>query len=276
LSDRLTWAVPRHRWNAIRLKWCRFWMKCTHVKALRPLAVRLACWGTPPYKGRHVLARMCRRGYISPYATINDDIFRSGTQVFIGDNVVVFPLDPEAGPVEIGDRVHIHKDTIMETGEGGSIVIGDDTHIQVRCHFVAGGSPIKIGRQVQIAPYCAFFSYDHDISPGKPLFAQPLRTKGGIVIEDDVWLGVRVVVLDGVRIGRGAVVSAGAVVTADVPAGAVVGGVPARLIKMRDNPGPRVDDKRADAKRADGSVGDKARLASSIARRHRGGNAKAG
>jgi acetyltransferase-like isoleucine patch superfamily enzyme len=268
--------VPKHRWKAVRLEWSRFWMKCTLVKALRPLAVRLAGWGTPPYKGRHVLARMCRRGYISPHATISDDIFRPGAQVFIGDNVVVFPLDNEAGTVEIGDRVHIHKDTIMETGEGGSIVIGADTHIQARCHFVAGGSPIKIGQQVQIAPYCAFFSYDHDITPGKSLFAQPLRTKGGIFIEDDVWLGVRVVVLDGVRIGRGAVVSAGAVVTADVPAGAVVGGVPARLIKMRDHHAPRVDDKRTDEQRAESSVGDEPRPASSVARLRRGGNPMGG
>ena len=261
MSDRLT--VPNHRWNAIRLEWCRFWMKCTTVKILRPLAVRLAGWGTLPYKGRHILARLCGRGYISPYATINDDIFRPGAHVFIGDNVVIFPLDSEAGTVELGDRVHVHKDTIMETSKGGSIVIGDDTHIQVRCHFVAGGSPIKIGRQVQIAPYCAFFSYDHDLTPGTPLFAQPLRTKGGIVIEDDVWLGVRVVVLDGVRIGRGAVVSAGAVVTADVPADAIVGGVPARLIRMRDNRSHHADD----------GVAEKARLGPSLARRQRGGNA---
>jgi acetyltransferase-like isoleucine patch superfamily enzyme len=251
-------------------------MKCTLVKALRPLAVRLAGWGTPPYKGRHVLARLCRRGYISPHAIISEDIFRPGAHVFIGDNVVVFPLDHEAGTVKLGDRVHIHKDTIIETGEGGSLVIGADTHVQARCHFVAGGSPIKIGRQVQIAPYCAFFSYDHDIAPGKPLFAQPLRTKGGIVIEDDVWLGVRVVVLDGVRIGRGAVVSAGAVVTANVPADAIVGGVPARLIRMRDDRNHRADEKTADEKRADGSFGDKARPASSVARLRRSGNAKGG
>jgi acetyltransferase-like isoleucine patch superfamily enzyme len=269
--DRLKSLVPKHHRNAIRLEWCRFWMKCTLVKVLRPLAVRLAGLGTPPYKGRHVLARLCRRGYISPHATINDQIFRPGAHVFIGDNVVIFPLDDEAGTVELGDRVHVHKDTIMETEEGGSLVIGADTHIQVRCHFVAGGSPIKIGRQVQIAPYCAFFSYDHDIAPGKPLFDQPLRTKGGIIIEDDVWLGVRVVVLDGVRIGRGAVVSAGAVVTADVPAGAIVGGVPARLIRMRDS-GSHVSDN----KRTDENVADKAPFGPSAVKRHRGGNAKAG
>jgi acetyltransferase-like isoleucine patch superfamily enzyme len=51
------------------------------------------------------------------------------------------------------------------------------------------------------------------------------------VLEDNVWLGAGVIVLKGVRIGRGAVVGAGAVVTRDVPAGSVVAGVPARMIK---------------------------------------------
>ena len=56
-------------------------------------------------------------------------------------------------------------------------------------------------------------------------------TAEGIVVEDDVWLGAAAVVTDGVRIGRGAVVAAGAVVTKDVPAHTVVGGVPARVLR---------------------------------------------
>jgi acetyltransferase-like isoleucine patch superfamily enzyme len=67
----------------------------------------------------------------------------------------------------------------------------------------------------------------------KPMNIQPLQTKGGITIDDDVWLGFGVVVLDGVRIGRGAVIGAGSVVTKDVPEGAIAAGIPARVIKMR-------------------------------------------
>jgi acetyltransferase-like isoleucine patch superfamily enzyme len=55
-------------------------------------------------------------------------------------------------------------------------------------------------------------------------------------VDDDAWLGVGVIVLSGVRIGKGAVVGAGAVVTHDVPDGAVVAGVPARIVKMRIEP----------------------------------------
>jgi acetyltransferase-like isoleucine patch superfamily enzyme len=62
---------------------------------------------------------------------------------------------------------------------------------------------------------------------------QPLTSRGDIVLEDDVWLGANVVVLDGVTIGRGAIVGAGAVVTQSIPPYAIAGGVPARVIRYR-------------------------------------------
>jgi len=62
-----------------------------------------------------------------------------------------------------------------------------------------------------------------------------LLSKGGIVVEDDVWLGYGVIVLDGVRIGKGAVIGAGSVVNQDIPSGAIAVGVPARVVKSRDD-----------------------------------------
>ena len=233
MLNRLTSVVREHRWDVSWI-WCRFWMKCTAVTVVRPIAVRLAGWGVPPYKGRHTLAQLSRRGYISPKATVYHDKFRHGAHVFIGDGVVIYRVDNRGGAVTLGDRVFVNKDTIIETGQGGSVMIGDDSHIQPRCQLSGYAAPITIGRQAQIAPYCAFYPYDHSMAPGEPLFGQPFQTKGGIVIEDDVWLGVGVTVLDGVRIGRGAVIGAGAVVTSSVPAGAIAGGVPARIIGMRD------------------------------------------
>ena len=69
--------------------------------------------------------------------------------------------------------------------------------------------------------------------PETPFIDQGI-TAEGIAIEDDVWLGSGVVITDGVHIGKGSVVAAGAVVTEDVPAHAVVGGIPARVIRAID------------------------------------------
>jgi acetyltransferase-like isoleucine patch superfamily enzyme len=77
------------------------------------------------------------------------------------------------------------------------------------------------------------YPYNHGVAPDKPIRQQPLESKGDIIIEDEAWLGVGVTVLDGVRIGKGAVVGAGSVVTKDIPEGAIAFGVPARVIRMR-------------------------------------------
>ena len=69
------------------------------------------------------------------------------------------------------------------------------------------------------------------------MWQQPIASRGDIVLEDDVWLGVNAVVMDGVTIGQGAIVGAGAVVTHDVPPFTIVGGVPARIIGRRPDAG---------------------------------------
>lgn len=88
---------------------------------------------------------------------------------------------------------------------------------------------LEIGEHVSISPQVAIITADHDRdAPGFPL------RHGRVVLEDHVWVGMRAMILPGVRIGRGAVVAAGAVVTKDVEAGEVVAGVPARTISRRD------------------------------------------
>jgi carbonic anhydrase/acetyltransferase-like protein (isoleucine patch superfamily) len=91
---------------------------------------------------------------------------------------------------------------------------------------------VDIGRNCLIGPGCYFTDADHGTSLAEPMPAQPMETSP-LVIEDDVWIGAQVVVLGGVRIGRGAVVGAGAVVTKCVPPQATVAGVPARVIGAR-------------------------------------------
>lgn len=135
--------------------------------------------------------------------------------------------------VSLGDGVHILRDTTIITGEGGSVTVGAGTYIQPRCQIMGIKGSVRIGSGVQIAPNCAFYPYNHGFAAGELIMKQPLTTKGDIVIEDDAWLGFGVIVLDGVRIGTGAVIGAGAVVTRDVPAEAIAFGVPARVVGMR-------------------------------------------
>ena len=214
--------------------WRRGWMQFAGTGFFGRIATRLASLHTPPYKGRRFLAQLTPRGYVAPNAVVQCPHLKLGSNVFVGDRVVIFAVAEDSGPVEFGDRVHMHQDTIIEVAPRGSLKIGADTHVQPRCQFMAYEAPIEIGRHVQIAPYCAFYPYDHSFGTEALIRNQPLRTKGGILIEDDVWLGVGVTVLDGVRIGQGAVIGAGSVITQSIPRGAIASGVPAKIFGMRD------------------------------------------
>lgn len=214
--------------------WSYFWMQFAGINFFGRLATRLATWFTPPYKERRYLARYNPKGYVAPSATIYHPQLQLGTHTFIDERVVIFQ-DRQGGPVELAERVRLYNDTCIQTGEGGSLKIGMDTCIQPRCQFSAYKAAIEIGCGVQIAPNCAFYPYTHGIAPNEPIRKQPLQTKGGIIIEDDVWLGFGAIVLDGVRIGKGAVIGAGAVVTQDIPDGAIAVGVPARVVKLRSS-----------------------------------------
>jgi acetyltransferase-like isoleucine patch superfamily enzyme len=213
--------------------WTRFWMRFAGVSGFGRISARLATWFAPPHKSRVYLANMNSRGYVSPGAVIYHSDLRLGRNVFMDDRVVIFQRET-GGPVELGDRVYIYRDSILETGHGGYIKIGNDSSIHPRCQLNAYVSAIEIGRRVMIAPNCAFYSYNHGVAPDQPIYKQPLSSKGPIVIDDDAWLAVGVIVLGGVRIGKGSVVGAGSVVTKDVPDGAIAMGVPAKVFKMRD------------------------------------------
>jgi acetyltransferase-like isoleucine patch superfamily enzyme len=212
--------------------WSRFWMRYTGRGPIGRTATRLATLGTSPYFGRVHLADLNPRGYVSPTAVIDHHDLRLGQHVFVGDNVVICQRH-RGGVVEFGDHVHLYGDTFINTGEGGTVSIAADSHIQQRCYFSAFLGRIQIGRRAEIAPNCGFYAHNHGVALGKSIREQPLSTKGGLVIEDDVWLGFGVVVLDGVRIGSGAVIAAGSVVTIDIPGNAIASGNPARVIRFR-------------------------------------------
>jgi acetyltransferase-like isoleucine patch superfamily enzyme len=172
------------------------------------------------------------KGFFAPSAEIIDIDLRVGSSVFIGEHVVIARWGG-AGAVELGDHVHLNREICMELFPGGSIKIEALTDVQPRCQFTSAVEPICIGSRVQIAPCCAFYSYDHGVEPGKLIGDQPLTSKGPIYVEEDAWLGYGVIVLSGVTIGQGAVVGAGSVVTRSVPANALAAGNPARVLKYR-------------------------------------------
>ena len=212
--------------------WASLWMRLAGHSRFGRFAMYMAGLFAPPYKARRYLAKLGRSGYIAPSATIHCDNLKLGSNLFLGERVTVYANDKNC-KVVIGARSSIHQDCLIEAGKGGILQIGEDTHIQPRCQFSAYVGSIKIGNNVQIAPGCAFYPYDHGFSSSEPIFKQPLKTKGGIIIEDDVWLSFGVKVLDGVRIGKGAVVGAGSLVTRDIPEGAIATGMPARVIMTR-------------------------------------------
>ncbi len=104
---------------------------------------------------------------------------------------------------------------------------------------IRGQGGVVIGDRVYTSPMTQLIAVNHVFDdPHRPFVEQGI-TAEGIVVEDDVWIGSGAIVTDGIRIGRGAVVAAGAVVTEDVDAHTVVAGVPARVIRALDQPGPR-------------------------------------
>lgn len=230
---RLPKTPPQH-WPglAFRRVWPRLWMPLAGRGPLGRLAMRLAAIGAPPYKARLYLARTTSRPYIASTAQIYHDALHLGRQVFIGDRVIVFQ-GGGGGPIELGDRVNVWGDSMLETGEGGQIRVGAETRINRGVHVVSYVSPIYIGRDVGLGANSLLYSFNHGARLGIPYIEQPLVTKGPIVIEDRVWIGMGSIILSGVHIGKGAIVAAGSVVTDDVPENAVVAGVPARVVKAR-------------------------------------------
>jgi len=95
------------------------------------------------------------------------------------------------------------------------------------------GNSITIGQDVRIGPYSILRAANHNFqSLDKPIYLQGYQS-GDIVVEDDVWIGANVSVLNNVRIGRSSIVGAGSVVTSDIPAYSIAAGVPARVIRQR-------------------------------------------
>ena len=143
--------------------------------------------------------------------------------------------------MDIGCRFTAGKDLTLQAWDSyagqtftPSLTIGDDVmltdFVQISCV-----DRISIGNRVLVGQSVFISDNSHGDTDGEslkiPPIERPLVVKGPVIIEDDVWIGRNATILSGVRIGKGAVIAAGAVVNRDVPAYSVAAGVPARIIK---------------------------------------------
>lgn len=120
--------------------------------------------------------------------------------------------------------------TIRPIGKSSNIEIGDGTFMNTYIRFGCPKDKIIIGKNCQIGPNVSFETVNHGLTYDEDTKARGVFTKP-IIVEDKVWIGCGAIILQGVRIGKGAIVAAGAVVNKDVPEKTVVGGVPAKHIR---------------------------------------------
>jgi acetyltransferase-like isoleucine patch superfamily enzyme len=168
--------------------------------------------------------------------------FISTDSIWIGDGVYIFKGVRIDGRGHENNRINLENGVVVERNvvigalNNTCIHIGQDTFIGPSV-CIAGPGNIKIGHNCLIAAHTGIYANNHNFTdPIEPIRYQGI-TREGIVIEDDCWLGHGVKVLDGVTIGRGSVIGAGAVITKDIPPFSVAVGIPARVIKKRNGKG---------------------------------------
>jgi acetyltransferase-like isoleucine patch superfamily enzyme len=155
--------------------------------------------GGPVFFGRGLQLQVAKRGSL-----------RLGRFVWIGD----------------GTKIRCHEG---EVAIGAKTVLGQECTISAYQH-------VRIGEQCVIADRAMFIDFDHGVVEVE----RPIRRQGiykrDVDVGSNVWIGYGACILRGVRVGDNSIVGTNAVVTRDVPANAVVGGVPARLLRMREAP----------------------------------------
>ena len=128
-----------------------------------------------------------------------------------------------------GKNVNIERKAHFTPG----LSIGDNSGVGIMCEV---NGLVTIGKNVMMGPEVVIYSQSHKFDRvDVPMCEQGFDEYREVIIGDDVWIGRRAIIMPGVKIGNGAIIGAGAVVTRDVPDYAVVGGVPAKVLKMRIN-----------------------------------------
>ena len=133
--------------------------------------------------------------------------------------------------IKLGRRCRLGMDIELETVGAGRIQIGDDTRINRGCTLISY-SQISIDDWTIIGEFVSIRDANHGMKRDEPMRYQP-HTSAPIHIGRDVWIGRGSCILPGVKIGEGAVIGANSVVTEDIPDFAIAAGIPAKVIKLR-------------------------------------------
>lgn len=153
---------------------------------------------------------------------------RIGDNVVIDDNCVLDAKGETNQGIEIHNGVFVGRGTIL-TCHNGDIVLEDNVNLGFNC-VISSLSSIVIKKNHLMAAFCYLVGGDHDSDRTDIPVLMQCRSSKGIMIEENVWLGAAVSVLDGVTVGRDSIIGAHAVVNKDVPEFAISAGVPARFM----------------------------------------------
>lgn len=203
------------------------WIPTIAGIALRAAVYRLAL----RMQGLAAIERNVRLRYM--------DNIRLGRGVYLDEGVYIHAC-PQG--VEIGDNTYVMHGAVLHVYNfrdlpHAFIRIGKDSLIG-EYSVIRGQGGVTIGDRVYTSPMTQLIAVNHVFDDPQHPFTEQGITAEGIVVEDDVWLGSNVVVTDGVRIGRGSVIAASAVVTRDIPPHSVAAGVPAKVIRQIDGSRP--------------------------------------
>jgi len=177
-------------------------------------------------------------GAIGEYSNVSilADIRGDKKNISLGNNVTIckhatLEVDPsnnDKSKIIIGDNTLISSFAILRT-YGGTIQIGNSSFVN-SFTVLYGHGDLIIGNGCLIAPQVTIVPVNYGLQDRNIPFRQQTPTLKGIIIEDDVWIGAGVTILDGCIIGQGSVIGAGAVVTKNVEPYSIVGGIPAKRL----------------------------------------------
>jgi len=205
--------------------------------------ITLLCANLPGALGLFLRSKLYPRliGRVGRNVTFGVNVvLRHPHKIVIGDNVVVDDnccLDAKGTTnegIRIGSGVFVGRNTILSC-KNGDIVIDDNANVGFNVEVFSAGR-VRVGKDVLIAAYTYLVGGDHLFDRVDVPVLYQGRTAQGIEVDDNVWLGAHVVVSDGSRVGRDAIVGAGAVVRGEIPPFAIAAGVPARVIRDRRAP----------------------------------------